>query len=944
MESSTTTDVFQPPPEAPVFEPTYEDFEDPIAFITKIRPIVEKVGICKIRPPAEWQPPFVVDVENFKFVPRMQKINELEATTRVKLNFLDKLLKFWELQGRAIKIPTVDRKLLDFHKLHKTVQAEGGYDTVVRERKWSKVATKMNLNDPSTGKCNGGVLRTHYEKYLYPFDLFEAGITVDQNALKEELRKDEELERLDKASGEKTMATATPSSSDASVSGSTSPSSVTPRGRKRKDEKFLKTYSKSPKKDLKIPDIDYTANSELKKLQFFGAGPKAALPLQISKSDKSLDTSQPSPPSVKDVPVPEPEVAPEVPEPIKEKKEKKWKMRDRSGNWRASYLEDSICVQCERTNNDQQVLVCDACSDAYHMYCLVPPLIDMPKGDWRCPKCVAKECNKPKAAYGFEQAKRPFTLQEFGEMADQFKADYFQMPVHNVPHSVVEREFWRLTTCLEEDLTVHYGADIHALTMGSGFPTKDTKDLLPGDEKYVTSSWNLNNLPIHEKSVLRHVTGDVSGMKVPWCYVGMCFSSFCWHIEDHWSYSVNYMHWGEPKTWYGVPSSHGKQLEDVMKSRAPELFEQSPDLLHHITTIMNPNLLMSQGIPMVRTEQCAGEFIITFPRAYHAGFNQGYNFAEAVNFCPSDWLPFGRECIGQYKLGVYQADQEAFELIPDDERQCVFCKTTCFMSAICCPCKPVDVACLEHIEELCECPASKKVLKYRYTLEEMPLMIAQLQEMAQFYSNWSQQAKSALSLTGQDRLTLPELKKLILEAKEKKYPDTSLLKRMQKVVNEAEQCANLANQLVSRNSKQPLGSAENVGNKKTKLSISELEQFLTQINELPCIIQESALVRSYIQKVQEFQTEAQNSLSEDMPLTDRLNRLYHFGCALDIDLAETSKLQILLSQSRWLDKVRQTLSEEDRPSLDSVYDLMEQARSLALTQLLKDILLISMNL
>jgi len=52
MESSTTTDVFQPPPEAPVFEPTYEDFEDPIAFITKIRPVVEKVGICKIRPPA----------------------------------------------------------------------------------------------------------------------------------------------------------------------------------------------------------------------------------------------------------------------------------------------------------------------------------------------------------------------------------------------------------------------------------------------------------------------------------------------------------------------------------------------------------------------------------------------------------------------------------------------------------------------------------------------------------------------------------------------------------------------------------------------------------------------------------------------------------------------------------------------------------------------------
>lgn len=89
-----------------------------------------------------------------------------------------------------------------------------------------------------------------------------------------------------------------------------------------------------------------------------------------------------------------------------------------------------MCVQCERNNNDQQMLVCDACDDPYHMYCLVPPLVDMPKGDWRCPKCVARECNKPKAAYGFEQAKREFSLQEFGEMADQFKADYFQMPCH----------------------------------------------------------------------------------------------------------------------------------------------------------------------------------------------------------------------------------------------------------------------------------------------------------------------------------------------------------------------------------------------------------------------------------------------------------------------------------------------------------------------------------
>lgn len=39
------------PPEAPVFEPSIEEFHDPLSYIAKIRPIAEKSGICKIKPP-----------------------------------------------------------------------------------------------------------------------------------------------------------------------------------------------------------------------------------------------------------------------------------------------------------------------------------------------------------------------------------------------------------------------------------------------------------------------------------------------------------------------------------------------------------------------------------------------------------------------------------------------------------------------------------------------------------------------------------------------------------------------------------------------------------------------------------------------------------------------------------------------------------------------------
>lgn len=47
---------FLPPPECPVFEPSWEEFADPFAFIHKIRPIAEQTGICKVRPPPVSQP------------------------------------------------------------------------------------------------------------------------------------------------------------------------------------------------------------------------------------------------------------------------------------------------------------------------------------------------------------------------------------------------------------------------------------------------------------------------------------------------------------------------------------------------------------------------------------------------------------------------------------------------------------------------------------------------------------------------------------------------------------------------------------------------------------------------------------------------------------------------------------------------------------------------
>jgi len=85
------------------------------------------------------------------------------------------------------------------------------------------------------------------------------------------------------------------------------------------------------------------------------------------------------------------------------------------------------------------MLLCDGCDDSYHTFCLNPPMLTIPSGDWRCPKCIAAEVSKPIEAFGFEQASQDYTLTAFGYMADRFKQDYFKMPVHLITTTMVEK-------------------------------------------------------------------------------------------------------------------------------------------------------------------------------------------------------------------------------------------------------------------------------------------------------------------------------------------------------------------------------------------------------------------------------------------------------------------------------------------------------------------------
>lgn len=104
--------------------------------------------------------------------------------------------------------------------------------------------------------------------------------------------------------------------------------------------------------------------------------------------------------------------------------------------------------------------------------------------------------------------------------------------------------------------------------------------------------------------------------------------------------------------WYCMPLSEAKKLEDFAKSYYGEGFGKCKEFLRHKTIMVHPYLL-KQHIPDLkiykyystltrinsyRTIQYPGEFIITGGGAYHAGFNWGFNIAEAVNFATVNWM------------------------------------------------------------------------------------------------------------------------------------------------------------------------------------------------------------------------------------------------------------------------------------------------------------------
>lgn len=211
--------------------------------------------------------------------------------------------------------------------------------------------------------------------------------------------------------------------------------------------------------------------------------------------------------------------------------------------------------------------------------------------------------------------RRSRTVREFYEAAESTK---FKTPQHD-SYEELEQIYWRNIGTGVKPL---YGADVPGT-------------LFDNDEE----NWNLAKLP----TILQKIEYEIPGINTPALYFGSWKTSFGWHVEDMDLYSINYLHSGLEKSWYIISPENGHLLEALADQLYPDYANECSTHLRHKMLLLSPVVLKRHNIPFKKVTQEAGEFIITFPYAYHSGFNHGYNIAEAVNFGMPRWIKYGKK-------------------------------------------------------------------------------------------------------------------------------------------------------------------------------------------------------------------------------------------------------------------------------------------------------------
>uniref|UniRef100_A0A2C9L6C9 JmjC domain-containing protein n=1 Tax=Biomphalaria glabrata TaxID=6526 RepID=A0A2C9L6C9_BIOGL len=130
----------------PVFHPTEAEFMNPLTFISKIQPIAEPYGMCRIIPPASWKLDSNKISDDVRFTPQVQQIHRLhkrwgpnvQHTAAINQHLLSE-------NANITTTPQIGGVQIDLPQLYRLVEESGGPKIMSDKKHWARIADIMNI-------------------------------------------------------------------------------------------------------------------------------------------------------------------------------------------------------------------------------------------------------------------------------------------------------------------------------------------------------------------------------------------------------------------------------------------------------------------------------------------------------------------------------------------------------------------------------------------------------------------------------------------------------------------------------------------------------------------------------------------------------------------------------------------------------------------------------
>lgn len=258
---------------------------------------------------------------------------------------------------------------------------------------------------------------------------------------------------------------------------------------------------------------------------------------------------------------------------------------------------------------------------------------------------------------------------------------------------------------------------------------------------------------------------------------------------------------------------------------------------------------------------------------------------------------------------------------PEEQYQCCICKGYCYLSQITCQCTKL-VACVDHADQLCECPTSRRTLRKRYSEAQLEEILAIVVNRAGLPETWRSRLDGLLEVP---RPPLKSMRALLTEG-ERIAHHMPELHDLRALVGRANAWVEKVTALATRKSTGRKKRRQTGPEEDPDRSPDALENLLQEAERLAFDSPEIMQIRQMLFQINSFKSEAAMIMStpdEELDMAKCKTTLI-LGNSLNVDLPEIAAVQTVVNRLQWFRKVGWEIDDRTL-QYDEVLALLEEA-------------------